>query len=176
MSQQQTKTMAPDPEMEQTVAAYLADNPAFFERHPQLLMALTIPHPSGQAVSLLEHQVTLLRGEAARYRQQLKELIAVARVNEDLNQRLHRLTLTLMEAENLGETLSGLQDELFDHFQADAVELKLFSEHDWAQLGETADEALRELQDLVDQERPLCGRLQRAQLDYLFGVQAPEIR
>lgn len=44
------------------VARYLAEHPDFFERHPELLGMMNIPHPqNGQAISLIERQSLLLR-------------------------------------------------------------------------------------------------------------------
>ena len=44
----------PDLVNEQEVAAFLCRNPDFFERHPEILTELSIPHPaSGQSDALL---------------------------------------------------------------------------------------------------------------------------
>ena len=108
------------------VAAYLQQHPDFFLRRPDILSNLSIPHETGEAVSLIEHQIKVLRKQTDNYRQQLEELVAVARENDQLNRRLHRLTLAMIEAEDLQELLNTLQDELRTQFAADAVELKLF--------------------------------------------------
>jgi len=46
---------------EEQVAAFLSANPDFFLDHQELLANLTLPHQSGEAVSLLERQVSVLR-------------------------------------------------------------------------------------------------------------------
>jgi len=52
----------PPPVHAEAVAQYLVDHPDFFEQHPELLQALSLPHPhSGQAISLVERQSLLLR-------------------------------------------------------------------------------------------------------------------
>lgn len=167
--------------IEQTVAEYLAVNPDFFERHLDLLEDLRVPHPSGEAVSLIERQVTGLRGQLKRYKRQLEELVAVARQNDTVNARMHRLTLALIEAGSFDEVITALQDELYDEFQADAVELRLFSSADLALPSTTAD-PLQETDPVIaafrqffELRRPLCGRLKAAQLQYLFGSQAEDI-
>jgi uncharacterized protein YigA (DUF484 family) len=43
------------------VADYLKTNPDFFNTHPDLLLELSLPHPTGQAVSLWERQNAALR-------------------------------------------------------------------------------------------------------------------
>lgn len=159
--------------LEQTVTLFLQQHPDFFDRYPELLKELELPHQSGNAVSLIERQVKNLREEAARYRQQLDELIAVARENEQLNRRLHKLTLTLIHAVNFDEVIDVLQDKLHDDFQADAVELHLFSAAESS--GETNPE-LDGFREFLDVGEPLCGPLSDEQLNYLFGPQAEDIR
>ena len=39
----------------------LRENPDILQRHPELLAVLEIPHQSGQAISLIERQVAVLR-------------------------------------------------------------------------------------------------------------------
>jgi len=169
-------------ELDQTVAAYLAENPDFFESHADLLTELRVPHASGSAVSLIEYQVNMLRKQVRQYRNQLEGLIAVARDNDALNGRLHRLTLALIDAATFDELLNTLQDELHDEFQADAVELRLFSSDDVMRQLESADHmeaeksALSAFQDFFDKGQPVCGHLQRPQLEYLFGPQAEDTR
>lgn len=176
VNKQKQKMPPEEPGLESSVAAYLAQSPEFFERHLDLLMQLQLPHPSGAAVSLIERQVSALRTESSRYKKQLEEFITVARENEDLNRRLHRLTLKLMDTGNLQETLNTLQDALFDEFQADAVELRLFSGESFSEeLQSSGEEVLKAFQDFLDRGQPVCGRLDPHQMDYLFGPQAGEI-
>src|SRR5262245_9853300 len=80
------------------VIEFLRANPTFLDQHPQLLSQLTIPHASGDAVSLLERQVAVLREDNSRLKRQFDELIRHARHNEQLTQRIHALVLILMNA------------------------------------------------------------------------------
>ena len=81
---------------EQAVHDYLAANPDFFERHSRLLNSLELPHASGGTVSLVERQVSILRQKEIKLERQLKELIQVARENDVLAAKIHRLTLQLL--------------------------------------------------------------------------------
>ena len=54
---QRTRTLR---EAEQAIVRYLRAHPDFFNRHPELVETLRIPHLCHPAVSLLEHQVLLL--------------------------------------------------------------------------------------------------------------------
>lgn len=172
MNTQSGETVSQD-ELEQTVVQYLQEQPDFFTRHPQLLQALDLSHQSGGAVSLIERQVKGLREEAARYRRQLEELVGVARENEELNRRIHLLTLTLIEAVSFDEVINALEDKLHEDFRAEAVELHLFSS---AEADREAHPELDGFRDFLDAGRPRCGRLPQAQLEYLFGPQAGDVR
>ncbi len=176
MKNPKTQPLEPDPDREALVADYLAAHSGFFDRHPELLLTLRLSHPSGKAVSLVERQITLLRDEANRYKAQLSEFIEVARDNEQLNQRLHRLTLSLMDANSLEQTLGVLQDHLFDEFEADAVELKLLEDADGTALADRSQEQRSAAGELLESAAPVCGQLQPAQYGYLFGERAAEIQ
>ena len=157
---------------EQQIARYLVAHPDYFQRHPDALAAIDIPHPTGDAVSLIERQVRTLRDQASNYRRQLENLVSVARENDALAKRLHRLTLALIETHSFDEVLNTLQDELREQFKADAVEMKLFaSEQLEAHAHETGPALFR---DFLRRARPNCGQLDKAKLEYLFGPQAGE--
>lgn len=172
MSSQQETSLATE-ELEQTVCSYLRDNRDFFERHPELLREIELPHQSGGAVSLIERQISSLRKESGQYKEKLDELIAVARENEELNRRLHKLTLTLLDCLDFEEVVNALQDRLHDDFRAEAVELHLFF----------SDEVDREdnpdldgFRTFLDNGIPQCGPLPLVQLAFLFGPQAEDIK
>lgn len=163
------------------VAAYLEAHPDFFEGRDELLTRLKVPHQgSGTAVSLIERQVAMLREENERLSGQLQQLLEVARDNDGLNHRLHRLTLSLIDAATFEEVVDVLEDELHDQFKADAVELRLFSameleqqlasEHDRGRPAEAA-----KFRDFLDRGRPACGHLSNDQLAFLFGPLADDI-
>ncbi len=162
-----------DADFEARIASYLAQHPDFFLRHEELLETLRVPHRTGDAVSLLEHKIRMLEDKAGRYRRQLEELIEVARDNDRLNQRLHQLTLRLIEATTLDEVLATLQDELRGRFQADAVELKLFSEEELEQ-AHVSEAGLAIFQKFMRADKPTCGPLAGDKFKVLFGDQAGE--
>lgn len=158
---------------QEMVSTFLKDNPDFFNRFPEILAGLELPHASGDAVSLIERQVRMLREESAAYRNKLEKLIAVARENEKLNDRLHRLTLTLIEAATFDEVVNALEDKFHDDFQAEAMELHLFSA---AQADRELNPDLDGFGKFLDTGVPQCGHLPQAKLEYLFGPQAEQIR
>lgn len=164
--------LAPDDATAAQVADYLLNHPDFLARHPEVMAELELPHETGAAVSLVERQIRVLREQAQNYRRQLRELVEVARENDQLGRRLHRLTLALIEADGFDELVNILQDELRDQFKADAVELKLFAADELqAHAAEPGPALFREF---MTKGKPSCGRLEKAQLDYLFGSQGGE--
>jgi uncharacterized protein YigA (DUF484 family) len=81
----------------QDVCRFLEEQPDFFVDHPRLLENLHVPHRTdGQAVSLVERQVKVLRANQVATRQRLAELIRNARDNEALVGQVHRLALRLI--------------------------------------------------------------------------------
>jgi len=159
---------------EARVIDYLQQHPDFFDRHPEVLAALDIPHDSGGAISLVQRQIGALRSQADKYRRQLEDLIEVARENERLSARLHRLILALIEAGSQEEVLTTLQEQLREQFQTDAVELKLFSASEIKQHAEQGETGPALFQDFMTKRRPSCGTLPAGQLDFLFGERAGE--
>ena len=68
----------------------------------------------------------MLRDENRLLKRRLDELLQVARDNDRLAERLHALTLELMDSRDLESYLEGLKAGLRAQFQADAVALRMF--------------------------------------------------
>ncbi|MGF1708124.1 DUF484 family protein [Enterovibrio baiacu] len=69
---------------EDAVASFLKDNPDFFQRQPQLLTQLRIPHTERGAVSLVEIQLGRLRDRVAELEEDITQLMSIAAGNENL--------------------------------------------------------------------------------------------
>ncbi len=165
----------------QQVSDYLASHPDFFDKHPELLAMMQLNHSSGKAVSLIERQVRVLRDQNQDLKKRLLELVDVARDNDRLSERLHRLTLDLLSAGSLTELIDSLEHGLRNEFMADAIVLHLpaLDESRQRECGARpleVDNALMNLlpTPLVD-NRPQCGRLKQGQAEFLFGDQAAAI-
>lgn len=174
--QREQATEAPD--IEATVAEYLAANPEFFERHESLLLKLKLPHVNGSSISLIERQLAALRKKCTRYQQQFDELVEVGRSNDLLINRLHQMTLSLIDTTDLDEVLNVLEDQLHAEFKADYVELWLFTPaelEDSSALSEPKQRTISRFQAFLQQNEPLCGDLPQEQLETLFGSEAQEI-
>ncbi|WP_035516710.1 DUF484 family protein, partial [Pseudohaliea rubra] len=107
---------------------YLLDNPDFFQRHPDLLRTLHIPHGSGDAVSLVERQVSVLRERNVDLRHRLKELTDAARENETLYVGTRALVLSLLEAASVTELLTRFEQGMSEHFDTAHAALVIYGD------------------------------------------------
>lgn len=117
------------------VAAFLEADPAFFLRHPELTARLRLPHGPEGTLSLVEHQMGLLRAQVEGERRLLAQLIARARDYEALADRLHGLMLQLITAPDRATLEALLSDALRREFEAEAVALVFDAEADEAGIG-----------------------------------------
>ena len=111
------------PAEEARVAAYLEADPDFFLRHPDLTARLRLPHGPAGTLSLVEHQMGLLRAQVEGERRLLAQLIARARDNETLAERLHQLTIQLILAADRPALEAMLREGLCREFDTEAVSL-----------------------------------------------------
>jgi uncharacterized protein len=132
MSQQQSGAAVGAPltetVSEDSIADYLKSHPDFFERHAPLVLGLKLPHRAGGAtISLVERQVSMLRTRNAQLERQLKDLVAVAKQNDALVEKIHQLCLKLMRAPTLIQRLERLETGLREDFAAERAVLVLFA-------------------------------------------------
>jgi Uncharacterized protein conserved in bacteria len=175
-NQTESQTSAED------IADYLARHPEFFRERPDLLGRLEIPHArGGQAISLVERQMRVLRDQNQKFRRQLHELIEIARQNEELARRMHKLALTLMDANEPVEVFTTLYDNLRRNFHADLVAVRLFAEPALVDVFSGREFAGRKAEEQalfktpIETLEPLCGRMKRQQQVFLFGQDGDEI-
>ena len=184
MSTQRQAEFNEAPVSEDAIHEYLLANPDFFERHADLLGTLSLPHRSGAAVSLVERQVSVLRQKDLKHERKLRELLAVARANDALAGKIHRLSLRLLEAGDLASTLAGLEESLRADFDADQSILILFGDPE-AYAGIRAgrffkavphdDEAMQAFGTFLSGSAPRCGQIRDTQRDFLFGKETDEV-
>ncbi len=165
----------------ESVAEFLRDNPDFFTDYPDLLSEISVPHASGEAVSLVEKQVATLREQNEELRKRLHELIEIARQNEELARRMHQLALTLMDAAEPKEIFQTLYDNLRRNFRADYVSVRLFANPAFVDSyagDEFAGPDIHEeglFRSIIARRLPLSGRLKRQQQVFLFDDDGDDI-
>ena len=180
MTTSQARGMKHEALSDATVAEYLQTFPDFFERNSQLLTKLRLPHVRDVAstVSLVERQVEVLRERNQSLERKLKELLDVARSNDTLADRIHRLSQRLIRAHTLKESIGAIETSLREDFDAMNSVLVLFIEGArelepeigrFLRIANPIDEDMRSFESLLTSGKPRCGQVRDAQRDYLFG-------
>lgn len=160
---------------------YLRNHPDFFLARPELLADIVIPHRSGEAVSLVEKQVKVLREQNEQARKRLHELIEIAKLNEDLAHRMHHLVLTLIDAADPGEIFKTLYENLKRNFRAEKVAIRLFAQPAGTVAPAMAEFAGKEagetglFETLIEKRLPTIGVPNAEQQAFLFGSGGAEI-
>ena len=162
--QQPTVTLEAD-----QVADYLRRHPEFFVDHDELIPEMRIPHQPGDAVSLVERQVRLLRERNIEMRHRLSQLMDVARDNDRLFDKTRRLVLDLLDATSLEDIVSTVEDSLRHEFQVPYVSLILFSDNNLP-VGRSVSsaEAHQAIGGLLSGGKTVCGVLRPHELAFLF--------
>lgn len=180
MNHTKTKTQVSPLISPQQVKDYLTKHPDFFVDHPNLLEFLTIPHPSGEAVSLVTKQLDLLRKKNQHLNHKLDELVQIARQNDQLFQRMHQLTLALFASPTLDDAIDSLEKVLYDDFLADFVVLRLIKPGNNARfpdlLVDPSDKRLTSFKKVMNNQQPVCGKIKLSQSIFLFGANADEVK
>lgn len=164
---------------ENAVIEYLRSHPAILMDYPEVFSTLSIPHQTGGATSLVERQLKLLREENQQLKARIEKLVGIARDNEELNQRFHRLALELMDADQLHDVLSMVQDQVQTFFYTDFVCFRFLPEV--RESGNLLDglhieadsEILERVKPWIEARKPICGRQDDAINRALFG---PDMR
>jgi uncharacterized protein YigA (DUF484 family) len=183
---------------EEAVARYLDEHADFFERHPETLARLKLAHDGGaRTVSLIERQVQVLRVREQDAERRLRELVTIARENDVLGSRLHRLAMALIETPTRDEALDAAIELLRAEFRLEAVAVRVGAEAPLAgsrpEYVAADDRRMTALLTLLNAGRPLCaargeapdGAARGARHDlasdgallaFVFGGAADEIR
>jgi len=162
------------------VAAYLQLHPDFFQDHLDLLERMHIPHPSGNAISLISKQLEIFRAKHQEQENQLNALIDIARENDAAFNRMHELTLAMLEANSLEDAIANLSEVLAECFLTDFVAVKIImpiSESPISNLFvEPNAPGLQHFANILQENQPKCGRPTLAQAQFLFGEAANEVK
>jgi uncharacterized protein YigA (DUF484 family) len=164
---------------EEQVEHYLRKHPEFFNDHLNLLEKLTIPHPSGDAISLISKQLEIFRVKHQELENQLTALIEIARDNDTSFNRMHKLTLALLDASTLEEAIVNLEHVFNEYFLTDFVSIKIISDqHSYLDnLFISADSPdLQHFYPILSSNQAKCGRPSLAQAKVLFGGNALQVK
>jgi uncharacterized protein YigA (DUF484 family) len=186
MTTSQARGLKQEPLNDSNVAEYLQTYPDFFERNGPLLAKLRLPHlrDGASTVSLVERQVEVLRERNQSLERKLKDLVDVARANDALADRIHRMSQRLIRAHDLLETINAVETSLREDFDAMHSVLILFLDQAasiqpqaarFLRTGDAASAEMKSFESLFQTGKPRCGQIRDAQRDYLFGKDTVEI-
>ena len=177
MSQQENRDVAANALSKEDVAIYLSSNPRFFEENPELLIDLKFSHHAGSdAVSLVERQIDVLRQSNSKLTRQLNELVAVAKDNHVVLEKIHQLAVTLMKSKTSIERIKLLEATLKTSFLADKIVLILFSSvandelsnNSFTKIVDDNDENLNSFASFLRSSQPRCGQLKDDQKTFFY--------
>jgi len=164
---------------EDQITDYLREHPQFFEHHPTLLAEMYLPSPHGNGtVSLAERQQLAQRDRIRVLETKLNELLQFGEENDAIGDKVHRLSLGLLAAQNFDILLQLLTHNLREDFQVPHVGVRLWtypknSEDSGNVVFQPVDSALNHwVQNLA---APYCGHKPGLNLDSWFGdIAAPK--
>jgi len=164
---------------EEDVAQYLQDHAEFFLNRDELLLELKLAHPSGEAVSLLERQVSLLRERNMELNHRLGGLLEHAEDNDQLYDKTQQLVLALIEAQDLDTIVNTFNRSLLTDFGIDFSNLILFGNpeqyRDVLSVMVPVDDAFAAIPSLLKNNKATCGVLRPEDLQFLFTDQAQQV-
>ncbi|MDA8786706.1 DUF484 family protein [Porticoccaceae bacterium] len=164
---------------EDMVREFLRDNPRFLDDNPDILESLSLPHNSGNAVSLVERQVGVMRDRNKEMRNRLDNMLATANDNDLLFEKTKRLVLNLLEAKNLPAMVETIYDSLGKDFEIDFYSLTLLG--DEKSLPRTmarvasVEKANEQVSTLIGSNRAVCGVLREEEMTFLFGEKGLQV-
>ena len=159
------------------VIQFLQANPAFFDDNSTLLTDLTVTHPhNGQAISLTERQLIALRERIAQLENKFAELLEFGEENDAIGEKVHRLTVALLEAEDFESIRQSIYTHLREDFAVPHVAFRIWN----SVLSRSGPEFLPVGEDVRfftgDLAQPYCGVLTLREISNWFGAAGRLIR
>ena len=109
------------------VAEYLRDHPEFFEEHAEWLADVKIAHPhEGHAIPLAERQLVALRERNRHLESRFADLVRHGGTNDQISERLHRLTLALFSAPEIDTSLEVIYQSMHSDFDVPRAAVRLW--------------------------------------------------
>ncbi len=126
MIRQESKVLVEEHEYDDSVAEFLRTSPDFFERNPELLMELSLPHHERGAISLVERRLALHREQYGELRERFDEIVEIAHHNDQLGDLLHEFSIGLMSASSLAEVFNYTEKMLIESMACEISRLMLY--------------------------------------------------
>jgi hypothetical protein len=159
------------------VATWLQANPQFFEDYADLVAEIFIPHPhGGRAIPIAERQILTLREKNKLIEAKLGELLQFGEENDQIGEKVHRLTVALLQSRDLAAVLGTLTYHLQESFRVPHLAVRLW--------GGERDETLSEFGAVTDDVKvlasnlttPYCGPYVTDEIMGWLGESAPHLK
>lgn len=160
------------------VAEFLRAEPDFFEQHVDVLLNINVAHPhGGRTVSIPERQLIATREKVKLLENKLAELIQFGEENDQLSDKIHALSVRLIDCGDLNQIIDTLYLELLDSFQVPHVAVRV-----WNVL--PPDNPIPEFQPVPAElmqfveamSVPYCGSHPVYETNQWFGEHAPHLK
>jgi uncharacterized protein YigA (DUF484 family) len=174
--------MTNKPLTDNEVIHFLSKNNDFFVRHPEQLEALKVNNKNGKVASLINHQVNVLKERNLQLKSRLAELINYAEENEKIMSQIFELTLQLCQISHVANVTKHFGRFVRQSFASDMFKIvlpqyeNLDSSASVLCIDEGKEEEMNKVfADFIKGNRPICGRLKKDKLSFIFGKRAAEI-
>ncbi len=109
------------------VATYLKQHPEFFESYAEALAEIYIAHPhGGRAISISERQILTLRERSKQLEGKLREVIQFGEENDAISEKVHRISLALLESQDIRGVFNKVYLSLREDFAVPHVALRVW--------------------------------------------------
>jgi len=159
------------------IAEFLTRHPNFFNDFPTLLADLHIPHPHGtHAVSMSERQLIAMRDKVRMLENKLAELIQFGEENDGISDKLHALTLALLEARTPQDIVAALALHLREGFAVPHHAIRAWNlpADSPSALTDPVPQVARD--SVAAMKQPVCGALAIQDASDWFGGVSPHLQ
>ena len=140
------------------IARFLRTHPEFFDKHPELLEQIKLPHPyGGRAIPLAERQTIALRDKLKLLEGKLSELLHFGAENDAIGEKVHRLSTALVGAPDFPALAHALYFHLREDFAVPHVALRVWGKSVPADFDEARAVEEAQRQHAATMGGPQCG-------------------
>jgi len=160
---------------------YLNQNKDFFVKHPEQLELLKVNTNSGKVTSLVNHQVNVLKERNTQLKLKFSQLIHYAEENEKLMNQVFELTLHLCQISHIANVTKHFTRFVKQSFDSDLFKIILPSYENLDKsasvicVGQEDKEFEKAFKSFLKQGKPVCGRIKKDKLNYIFSNQANSV-
>jgi len=159
------------------VAGYLKQHPEFFEDYAEALAEIYISHPhGGRAISISERQILTLRDRSRQLEGKLREVIQFGEENDAISEKVHRISLALLAAQDIRGILNLVYLSLREDFAVPHVVLRAWRGNGQGGLPEFGPASEASRQFAASLTHPYCSAHAMVDTADLFGDAAAHLR